>query len=394
MALTNTNGAVVEKYSYDACCVKPGSLQVCAVNSAGGTNPVSTAKREGNRRNPLNWSQPDTRTNLMLDRGYTGHEHLDEAHIINMNGRMYDPIVGRMLSPDPVLQNPYSTQNYNRYSYVMNNPLKYTDPSGYQMSYQDFVTSETVGSGGSLPSWYAGDDFFGGWMPYQESMQYVIDQQNAGNSWVSDGNGGGVWASSDEYITGNAAIGEAMDMGVDIVSNNKGITIHGMMPNGLVTGDIYGTWENGSTFLYSKGSAANGGGNILTPQQTGLAYGVEFLDMKAGTVLFTSTERGIKIVNFDGSKKVFDKDYVINRDVVTFNRKLHLLSKRDGDYMFNNGIYDPNKLYIRFNIMGPGGFIIDQGYGYIYRIYNNEVSPRYGKNLHWDGLSYENEKWW
>ncbi len=64
---------MVEKYSYDACCVTPGSLQACAVNSAGGTNPVSTAKREGNRRNPLNWSQPDTRTNLILDRGYTGH---------------------------------------------------------------------------------------------------------------------------------------------------------------------------------------------------------------------------------------------------------------------------------------------------------------------------------
>src|SRR5690606_18207840 len=145
MALSNTSGTVVEKYSYDACFVTPGRLQACAVNSAGGANPVSTAKREGNRRNPLNWSQPDTRTNLMLDRGYTGHEHLDGAHIINMNGRMYDPIIGRMLSPDPVLQNPYSTQNYNRYSYVVNNPLKYTDPTGYRMSYQDFVTGETVG---------------------------------------------------------------------------------------------------------------------------------------------------------------------------------------------------------------------------------------------------------
>ena len=47
-----------------------------------------------------------------------------------MNGRMYDPVVGRVLSVDNFVQKPYSTQGYNRYNYVMNNPLKYTDPSG------------------------------------------------------------------------------------------------------------------------------------------------------------------------------------------------------------------------------------------------------------------------
>ena len=48
-----------------------------------------------------------------------------------MNGRVYDPELGRFLSADPHIQNPYSSQSYNRYSYVQNNPLKYTDPSGY-----------------------------------------------------------------------------------------------------------------------------------------------------------------------------------------------------------------------------------------------------------------------
>ncbi|SSC11118.1 hypothetical protein BPUTSESOX_475 [uncultured Gammaproteobacteria bacterium] len=48
-----------------------------------------------------------------------------------MNGRVYDPQIGRFLSADPYIQDPYNTQSYNRYSYVMNNPLKYTDPSGY-----------------------------------------------------------------------------------------------------------------------------------------------------------------------------------------------------------------------------------------------------------------------
>jgi RHS repeat-associated protein len=64
-------------------------------------------------------------------RGYTGHEHLDNLGIIHMNGRVFDPVLGRFLSPDPYVQAPYDTQGLNRYSYVRNNPLRYTDPSGY-----------------------------------------------------------------------------------------------------------------------------------------------------------------------------------------------------------------------------------------------------------------------
>jgi RHS repeat-associated protein len=63
-------------------------------------------------------------------RGFTGHEHLDELGLIDMNGRMYDPLIGRFLSPDPFIQLPDYSQSFNRYSYCMNNPLKYTDPSG------------------------------------------------------------------------------------------------------------------------------------------------------------------------------------------------------------------------------------------------------------------------
>jgi RHS repeat-associated protein len=57
-------------------------------------------------------------------------EYLLEFGLINMNGRMYDPLVGRFLSPDPYVQYPGYTQSYNRYSYCLNNPLKYTDPTG------------------------------------------------------------------------------------------------------------------------------------------------------------------------------------------------------------------------------------------------------------------------
>lgn len=64
------------------------------------------------------------------NRGYTGHEHLDFG-LIHMNGRVYDPRWGRFLQADPIIQSPYDLQNYNRYSYVMNNPLSFTDPTGF-----------------------------------------------------------------------------------------------------------------------------------------------------------------------------------------------------------------------------------------------------------------------
>ncbi len=65
------------------------------------------------------------------DRGFTKHEHYDLFQLIDMNGRVYDPIIARFLSPDPFVANPLDLQAYNRYAYVENNPLNYTDPSGY-----------------------------------------------------------------------------------------------------------------------------------------------------------------------------------------------------------------------------------------------------------------------
>lgn len=65
------------------------------------------------------------------DRGFSGHEHIDDFGLINMNGRIYDPALGRFTTPDPFIQNPYNLQNLNRFSYVVNRPLKLVDPSGY-----------------------------------------------------------------------------------------------------------------------------------------------------------------------------------------------------------------------------------------------------------------------
>jgi RHS repeat-associated protein len=86
----------------------------------------------GKRRNTTGPSDvTDSLIGLATDRGFTEHEHLDEMGIIHMNGRLYDPLIARFMSADPFIQAPGNLQSYNRYAYVMNNPLNLTDPSGY-----------------------------------------------------------------------------------------------------------------------------------------------------------------------------------------------------------------------------------------------------------------------
>ena len=94
--------------------------------------------------------QTVTLNSIGLHRGFTGHEMLSEFDIINMNqrslsrsgesnGRLYDPVLGRFLSPDNYVQMPDNSQNFNRYSYCLNNPLKYTDPSGNLFGIDDAI---------------------------------------------------------------------------------------------------------------------------------------------------------------------------------------------------------------------------------------------------------------
>jgi len=114
LAISNTNGTVVNRYSYDAWG-RPRNVADWTLK----------AINVGSELTNLNAFQP------RFDRGYTGHEIMAGFGLINMNGRLYDPYLQRFLSPDPTVQAPSNAQSYNRYSYCMNNPLMYTDPSGY-----------------------------------------------------------------------------------------------------------------------------------------------------------------------------------------------------------------------------------------------------------------------
>jgi RHS repeat-associated protein len=71
------------------------------------------------------------RENAVTDRGYTGHRHNDDLGLIYMNARYYLPDVKRFISADTIVPDPTNPQQYNRYSYVLNNPLRYSDPTGH-----------------------------------------------------------------------------------------------------------------------------------------------------------------------------------------------------------------------------------------------------------------------
>ena len=107
-----------------------GSLQVITDNVANIVNEWYYTPWGGRLR-----IDDNTETSDVTDRGYTGHEHLTALSLINMNGRIYDPVLARFLSPDPYVQAPDFTQAFNRYSYCWNNPFKYTDPNGEFIQY-------------------------------------------------------------------------------------------------------------------------------------------------------------------------------------------------------------------------------------------------------------------
>jgi RHS repeat-associated protein len=116
----SASGEVLERYLYDAW----GNRRVI-------TNGINL-----NESFDVYYSfNPEDAVFPLFDRGYIGEEHIDMFGLINLNARLYDPVLGRFLSPDPYVQDPYNLQNFNRYAYGLNNPLMYIDPDGEKIKW-------------------------------------------------------------------------------------------------------------------------------------------------------------------------------------------------------------------------------------------------------------------
>lgn len=112
-------------------------------------------KKEAFRAKYDAWGKQTVYTNkINFQYGYTGHEMLPDFGLIDMKGRLYDPTLGRFLSCDNYVQTPYDSQNFNRYSYCFNNPLKYTDPDGNVAWFVPVIAGAVIGGyvGASMES--------------------------------------------------------------------------------------------------------------------------------------------------------------------------------------------------------------------------------------------------
>ncbi len=125
-AITDEGGAEVEAFSFDPWGKRRAPTLASLIAKIGSPWTSMSTYQKGNLT-----LVASALSSTLTNRGFTGHEQLDGVELIHMGGRVYDAEIGRFLSADPFVQDITNLQGLNRYSYVENNPLSYTDPSGF-----------------------------------------------------------------------------------------------------------------------------------------------------------------------------------------------------------------------------------------------------------------------
>ncbi len=254
--LTNATQVIVEEYSFDAW---------------------------GRRRNPLDWSYTSVPIPQYLNRGFTFHEHIDEFGLVNMNGRVYDPVVARFIQPDNYIQTPDNLQNFNRYAYCLNNPLKYTDPSGNAFVIDDVIAAVIGGVVNLVSNGYQGTlSGHGFWNGVGRGFAAFGAGAVAGYGAVNPQYGGWIWGgavlgatntwlgggkTTEDYIDGammgvfSLAVGAGLgEMLGPVLSVGSGAITQGIS-NAVLRATVSGALEGGTIGFVS--------GFALTYMQTG-----------------------------------------------------------------------------------------------------------------------------
>lgn len=240
---------------------------IMAIATSGGT-AVATYSYDpwGRLRNPANNAiyTPGNEPTLLLGRGYTGHEHLPWFGLINMNARLYDPLVGRFLSADPYVQAPDFTQAFNRYSYALNNPLKYVDGNGEFALTTGTIIALTAIIGG-VSNWYMNghrfdDKTFG---------YFAVGALSGVASWYGAGwlagitQATGIWAGTligaATGAASSAATSTITTIGNNLVGGNKWDTgLKSAVGSALASGALIGAISGGiKGYASAKEKGAN-----------------------------------------------------------------------------------------------------------------------------------------
>jgi len=250
----------------------------------------------GNTRDPFTWSG-QLFLKPMFDRGFTGHEYLYGFDLINMNGRMYDPVLSSFLSVDSYVQDPDNSQNFNRYAYCLNNPLKYTDPSGEVAVVDDIIAAAIVGAiiNGFVQTASGNVQNFGQWC-----LATVIGgAAGAAGAWA-----GGAVAMGTGFVGGavSGGFGGAVGGFVNGVGNawtNGESFGNGMMcglstaGTGALCGGLIGGVMGGINAASHDGNFRTGDGTHLGEYSTETEY--------AGTELQAQTNAGVYNNSYESS---------------------------------------------------------------------------------------------
>ena len=167
--ITNSSGAILTTTSYDAFGKRRGGNWTGSPNSVDWSTIAATTRR-----------------------GYTGHTMLDNLGLVHMNGRVQDPFLGRFMSADPLIDDPSSTQGWNRYSYLKNNPLNATDPSGF--------CGQTGGDAAWIYDWVYDDDCTYYYTGEEELVAVGLGWAHLPPSGTSQGQSGGSVSLDPELI--------------------------------------------------------------------------------------------------------------------------------------------------------------------------------------------------
>ncbi|RYD53228.1 MAG: RHS repeat-associated core domain-containing protein [Sphingobacteriales bacterium] len=196
--------------------------------------------------------------------GYTGHEQLDAFGLVNMNARLYDPKLGRLLSVDNYVSDPASPLAYNRYTYALNNPISYVDPSGNH----PLLVAMAIGAAISAASYTAQAAFTPGGL----SRNFNIG--DFASTTITGGVLGGVTYGIGSAFQGIAVTG----VGMSFVKEAGRAAAHGLV--GGVMSDA-----NGGSFWvgFASGSAASFATSLVDMGQINLGkVGGAFFSMGVG----------------------------------------------------------------------------------------------------------------
>lgn len=312
---------------------------------------------------------PGQEPELFLGRGYTGHEHLALFGLINMNARLYDPALGRFLSPDPFVQAPDFSQNFNRYAYGMNNPLKFVDEDGESFFLIACIIAGIVGATANVAThWKQIQAAGGGWKGFWKASAYALAGGVAGAAGmyagvaaavgfagVAGATATGVAAGSTGFAAG-ATVGAAGGAASGFVLNTSNSLIEGERFGGALKYGLMGGLTGGLVGGLTGGlvggiQATQHGRDFWTGKYTNKTLVQKAADIAeknvGGTGRFTGTEKHEyatdlleKYQNINGDQKL---DFKVSKfDINGKKRILDVLDNKNGK------IYDwkfgyPNK---------------------------------------------------